>query len=465
MGGFDKEARDESPPGQPDRVERAGDEAELDRLRAEVARLEGQVTALTRRGASGRTLLLVRKVLAAVLVVLAGFGAVASVVGLWGARTTLNTDRWVATVGPLPEHPEFTAAIATYLSEQVFQQLDVESRVARALPPQAAFLAAPVTNAVRDHLRGTVQRFMDTEQFKTLWIRANRFAHANIMAVLEDRSETLSIKNGTITLNLLPIVNDLLVAIEAELPTMFGKRLDLPTLSSGEIPAGLEERIETALGVSLPEDFAQITLYDHDELGVLQDAVVTFKRSVALLVIATLVLLALAVAVSPSRRRTLLQFGLALTVAVVVLSSVLRAVRDQLLAQVPEGVYREGASVALYEVFSLLRERGDQLLALGIGIAVLAYLVGPGRLPVALRRHTIAGLRAAARAARRADTERVRRWIARHVDPLRVGGVVVGAVLALLFASWPALLAIALLLAGYEVLVTVLARSSQTAIS
>jgi hypothetical protein len=46
---------------------------------------------------------------------------------------------------------------------------------------------------------------------------------------------------------------------------------------------------------------------------------------------------------------------------------------------------------------------------------------------------------------------------------LRVGGIVVAAVLALLLSSWTSLLVIALVLAAYEILVTVAARSGRAA--
>src|SRR5512135_3423114 len=87
---------------------------ELERLRTEVVQLRG---ALDTRHRHASQLLAVRTALAAVLAALAAFGAVASVIGLWGARTTLNTDRWVATVAPLPQHPQVATAVSTYVTD------------------------------------------------------------------------------------------------------------------------------------------------------------------------------------------------------------------------------------------------------------------------------------------------------------------------------------------------------------
>ncbi|MEV0522327.1 hypothetical protein AB0I66_02795 [Streptomyces sp. NPDC050439] len=436
-------------------------ESELRRLRAEVGELRARAGTERRRRVR---LLAVRRVVAAVLIALVAVLAVTSIVGVWGARTTLDTDRWIATVGPLPEDPDVNAAVSTYLAREIFDQLDVEQRLSDALPPRASFLAAPVTGAVHDYVRDSVSKLIANDRFQEVWRATNRRAHERIVEVLEKRNENVRVDGDTVTLNLLPVVNNVLRSLEEQLPTMFGKKLDLPPLSSGEIPPGLHERIESALGVSLPENFAQIRIYNRGELGQLQESVLLFKRAVVGLVIAVPVLLGLALWISPRRRRTLLQLGLWLVVTVTVLTTVLRAVRDQLLGQVPDGVYRDGARAAMWTVFESLRERGDQLLWLGVAIAVLAYLVGPGRLPKALRRYVAQGARATghflAKAGDRVDGARVRPWVARHADVLRVAGVAVAALVALLLSSWTGLFVVGALLAAYAIGITLVAHAA-----
>ncbi|WP_119727734.1 hypothetical protein [Thermomonospora amylolytica] len=441
------------------------EDIELRRLRAEVAELRARLAAVTPEEPARRPRprsLPLRRTLAALLAALAGFGLVASAVGVWGARTALNTDRWVAVVAPLPEHPEVNAAMSAYLTDQVFTALKVEQRVAQVLPPDARFLADPLTTAVHDRLRDRIRRFMGTEQFADLWESANRRAHARVVAVLEGRGQVVSVSDETVTLNLLPVVNNVLVTLSAELPTLFGKEITLPTLTSGQIPPDLRQRVQNALGVTLPADFAQITVHRRGVLAELQDAVVILGRSVFLLVLGTVVSLAAALWISPARRRTTLQFGVAVSVGAVVLTVVLRIVRDRLLERVPEGVYREGASVAVHEIFTSLRKNGVLLLCLGIVVAVVAYLAGPGRLPVALRGHVRSGWRALVRRARSVKTggtgRALQEGIVRHADALRIAGVVVAAVAVLVLSSWAALLVVAIVLAVYEAAVTFLAR-------
>src|SRR5512144_1930531 len=51
-----------------------------------------------------------------------------------------------------------------------------------------------------------------------------------------------------------------------------------------------------------------------------------------------------------------------------------------------------------------------------------------------------------------------RTWIRANLDPLRIGGVIVAAIVALLLSSWASLLVVLILLAPYEILVTFLAQ-------
>jgi len=244
------------------------------------------------------------------------------------------------------------------------------------------------------------------------------------------------------------------------LPALFGRQVSLPDLSSGAIPDNLRGRVQDALGITLPANFAQFTVYDSGRLWAVQRAVATAERDLVATVVGTFALLLLALAVSPGRRRTLLQLGLWLVVAAVAVSAVLRAVRDQLLMQLPAGVYRDGVAAALTSVFGLLRTRGAQLIWIGAVLAAAMYLIGPGRGPTWLRRQVAAGARGVRRAARAAAT-RGPGWAAVHLDVLRVAGIVVAAALALLLSSWTSLLVIALLLAAYELLVTVLGRRAE----
>jgi hypothetical protein len=447
------------PEFEPTSVDAVAEAAELARLRAELSTLHEQLDTRHRRKSFVRGL---RRVSAAVLIALTALALVTSVVGVWAATTVLNTDRWVSTVAPLPQNPQVAAAVADYATIQVFQAVDVEQRLRTVLPPQAAFVAGPITGQLRDTVRGTVTKVLQSDRFQSIWVELNRRAHQRALAIINGTSTVVVTRENRVDIDLLPLINQVLRELSAQLPTMFGKQVTLPDLSSGDIPDNLRVRVEEALGVTLPPSFAQFTVYDSGQLWAAQQAVATAKRDLVLAVIATFGLLLLALLISPTRRRTLLQLGLWLVVAAVAVTAVLRGVRNQLLEQVSAGLYRDGVAAAVTSVFGPLRTRGQQLIWIGAILAVVMYLIGPGRGPTWLRRQIGAGVRAAGRGARtggHALGARGPGWAAAHLDVLRVSGVVVAAILALLLSSWTALLVIVLVLAAYQILITVMGRA------
>jgi hypothetical protein len=164
--------------------------------------------------------------------------------------------------------------------------------------------------------------------------------------------------------------------------------------------------------------------------------------------------------ISPRRRRTTLQLGLWLIICVVALTSLIRTIRTQLIEQVPAGVLRSGVDAAVQIVFVTLRERGTQLLWLGIVIAVVAYLIGPGRAAVVFRRWSVQAGHFLGQRGRRYGSLAVAEgpgFARANLDALRIGGVVAAGVLLLFFTSWAGLFWIAVLLGLYELLVTAVA--------
>jgi hypothetical protein len=440
----------------------AGDEPaddEVARLRSEVSALRAELGRQRRRGSARVT---VRRTAAAVLVALSALAFVASVVGLWAATTVLNTNRWVSTVAPLPKQPAVASAVTQYTTTEVFQLVNLDQRLRDVLPKQADFVVGPITGQVRAYIQKTVDTAIRSDRFHAIWVEANRRAHKQALAILEGRSELASAEADHVNIDLLPVINQVLRDLSAQLPTLFGRKVSLPDLTSGAIPPNLRATVERAFGVTLPANFAQFTVYDAGRLRALQDALVTFKRTVVLLAVATVVLLALALWASPRRRRTALQLGIWLVIAAIAVIAILRALRAQLVAQVPAGTYRDGVSAAITTVVAVLRQRGTQVIWLGVLIAAVCYLCGPGRFPTWLRRTVASWARAASRAVSRASQrvgERGPSWVARYADPIRVVGVVVAVVAALVLSSWTALLVLIGLLVLFEVGVTVVART------
>ena len=73
-----------------------------------------------------------RSVTAVICVVLAALLTTPAAFAFWGQRTLNDTQRYVATVGPLVDSPQVQDAIATTVTSAIQQQVDVEALINQA---------------------------------------------------------------------------------------------------------------------------------------------------------------------------------------------------------------------------------------------------------------------------------------------------------------------------------------------
>ena len=110
-------------------------------------------------------------------------------VDTWAHRTLLNTNEWVDTVAPLGTNPQVTAALANYVTTRSSPPRP-PARAQTALEqaaPQAAFLAAPITNAIQGFVHDKLLAFFNSPAWATFWTEANRFAHETVVNILRGR--------------------------------------------------------------------------------------------------------------------------------------------------------------------------------------------------------------------------------------------------------------------------------------
>jgi hypothetical protein len=156
-----------------------------------------------------------RRVLVAFLVVLVCILAPVSVLAVWLHSTVLDTDQYVATVGPLARDPAVQEAIATRITNTLLASTDLDARLTDALPPKASFAAPAVAEAIKRVVHDTGLRLAQSEQFSTIWEQANRRAHTQLVAVLQGKGGgKLETKNGQVVVHLGPVVDKVKVALE-----------------------------------------------------------------------------------------------------------------------------------------------------------------------------------------------------------------------------------------------------------
>jgi hypothetical protein len=421
---------------------------EVERLRVERDDLEREVERLHDRPAKRHRM---RRITAAVLVVLTIVSLTLAVPGTWVRRTLVNTDAYVATVAPLASEPAVQEYLARQITINVFAALGVEQRLEGVLQDRAerlAFLAGPIANAVQGFVQDEVQKLVASSAFQTLWTDANRFAQQQVVAVLSGNGDLVSLVGGTVVLNLLPMVNEALSQVSSIATDLVGRSVTLPTITAQEIPADAIAKIESATGLQLPDSFGQIKIVGPDDLAAAQDAFTLANRLVFLTVVLSLLFFVLALVVATRRRRALIQIMGAWAVILVAERRGAIAAGDAIVSDArPEN--QAAAEAVVDTISSGLLNYTKWLLVIAIATLVIALITGPYPWAIRLRGWVKDLFGAIVGVARGADRPAITAWVADHRDPLLLADAAVAILLLLVLdVGWLGFLAIALVGAG-----------------
>lgn len=222
------------------------------------------------------------------LVVLGSLLAFLSVFAIWTERQALNTNDWVDTSGKLIQNEKVRSALSAYLIDQLYENVDVEKELEDILPGETKQLAGPVSGGLRQVAGGGAEQVLQSTTAEELWKDANRAAHEQLLAVLENKKEAVSTAEGNVTLNLGSLVTNL----------------------ASQVGIGSQ------LAEKLPPDAGQITILRSDQLKTAQDIAVGIKGLALVLSLLTLLAFGLAIYLSREGRWvTVLFCGIGLVAA------------------------------------------------------------------------------------------------------------------------------------------------------
>jgi hypothetical protein len=394
--------------------------------------------------------------IAAFLVVAAVLAVLVSTLALWSRSIVFDTDAYVRVVAPVAEDPEARRAVSDYVAARAVQAARLERRIEEALPSDAALLAPALAASLQRFLADEVDAFLGTELARRLWVDINRFTHAQLIAALRDESRAVTIGRNDVTLDLLPLVAVALQKLEDRVPQLLGRDVTLPEIDPATAPDEIRILLQDALGRELPADFGTITVLEGDQGWEAKQALRIFNDLVVLVVLLTGVLVAAALLVSVRRLRTALWLGVGALLAFVLA----RVIEARLEEAVTGAVTTQGGGAVARPVLqSAVGSLNGFLVWVAVAGTVVAVAAFLAARPSWLEGISdgVARLFGAASDLSTPDT-RASRWMAGHLDLLRVGGVAV-AVVALLFAtaSLTAVLLIVLALAVYELALAVYA--------
>lgn len=372
------------------------------------------------RGSAGGRI--ARKTVSAVLIVLTCILVPVALLTVWVHDIVLDTDRYVSTVSPLASDPAIEDAAVKRITHAADVRVDGSQVTAdisawlqsQGLPPRAANavkgLGPQLDSAVNSTVDKVATRFVQSDRFEKIWTNANRAAHTAVVhALTGEGSGAVGVNGGTVTLDVGEAVDQVKQAL----------------VDAGVSPAS-----------KIPDVDKQMVLFQSDQLEKIRegahllDVIGNWMPVIVVLIGAAGVLLA------HQRRRALARTALGAAFACLVVAIVLVIARRYYLDHLPPQVQSEAAAAAIFDtLLHFLRVSLRTAIVLGVVIALGAYLIGPGRLPRAIRgtSERAADSTAVWAYAHQVRTGRVGTWTQAHRRWVALAALLI---VALVFALW-----------------------------
>lgn len=305
------------------------------------------------------------RVLVRVLVALGAVIGILAVFSVWVSRQLLETDTWTSTSSQMLENHDIQVALAGFMTDALYSNVDVQGEIAKALPPKAQPLAGPVSGGLRELVNRLALEALQTPQFQQLWENANRTAQQTLLTIVEGGTSTVSTQGGTVSLDLSTIIDQL------------GERAGIDV--SGKIPPGAES----------------VTVLKSSQLSTAQDIVNALRPLALVLTLVTLALFGLAVYLAKGwRRQALRGVGIAFIVVGLLVLFARTLAGDYVVNALESTASLKDAAHAAWAIATgLLAAEATAVILYGIVIVLGAWLAGPGRLASWTRRESTPVLR------------------------------------------------------------------------
>jgi hypothetical protein len=287
----------------------------------------------------------------------------------WVKRQVLDTNNWTNTSTRVLQDKKVQAALGAYLVNQLFSNVNVADELRGALPGRTQALAGPAASGLRDFAERSVPELLARPRVQDAWRIANRAAHAQLIKILNGGGPVASTNNGEVALNLQQLITELAGTVGISLPQQLGNKL--------------------------PANAGQLVILRSNQLKTAQNVAKGIRNLSIIMTILTFVLFAAAIGLASGWRRNALRSTGWCFVGVAIFVLLIRRVAGDWI--VSNLVSTQSVRPAAHDVWiigtSLLRAIGVAILIYGILIVVAAWLAGPTRPAIAVRRAFTPALR------------------------------------------------------------------------
>ena len=294
-----------------------------------------------------------------VLIVLASLLGLLAILANWVNRQMFDNGEWNKASAQLIQEPAVQSALAVYLVNSLYDNVDVPAALAERLPSNLKPLAVPAAAALRQPATDGARLLLSRPRVQKLWLDTTKVTHDRLVAVLENKTRAgISTGNGEVTVDL------------GRLLTTLGPQLGLPTAAVARIPPNT--------GV--------ITVMRSDQLGAAQTAVRAVKAvSLWVLVLVLLMFAAALYLAAGERRATLRNIGWAFVLVGLIVLVVRRAGGNYVVNSLTNTEYRKPANEVWQIYTSVLRDIGWAVVLYGVIGVLGAVLAGPTHAATAVR--------------------------------------------------------------------------------
>lgn len=332
-----------------------------------------------------------RSLVAGIAGLLAVVGVLASSLAVWTRAVIFDSDKVAAAVSDTLSEPDVAQTLARYVTDQVFVAVDADGFVTAALPAPLTPLAPAIVGGARSFVADRVSTVIATDAVRELVRVLVRQAHQAFVRLVEGDGLVagLTVSEGQVTVNLVPLVGRGLGV--AQSVGLF-RDLELPELRRDGDPVQQIAALEQATGRDLPDDFAQLVVYESAALADAEVSVATaqrvvtlFKRAVWVLLVVTVGLLVGAILLARDRRRAAIVLALGVAGSLLVGRALIGRVVDRLPEVVVDPGARAALTSALGDLVSGLIGLTTLLVVAGLVVATGAFLLGESTAAAAIR--------------------------------------------------------------------------------
>ncbi len=293
-----------------------------------------------------------------------GLAAVLTVVGIfavWANRQLLDTSYWTQTNTKLLENGAIQNELSSYLTDQIYANVDVAGEIRAGLPSELKPLAGPAAGGLRSVVEKGIVLALQQPRVQELWKSANEVTHKQFVNLIENKSTVIHTPGGgAVYLDLRPIVSELATRLGA--------------------PASTAEKI--------PSNVAQIKIVSSKSLETAQAGVRVLRSLALILPLLVLLLFAGAIGLASGRRsRTLVNVGIVCIGAGLVVLVARTIIGNQVVNTLASTeAVRPAASAAWSIGTSVLVDVAGAMIFIGALVVLAGLLGGPSRWARATRR-------------------------------------------------------------------------------